>query len=135
MSTYLVDTFQDLVWAGSLIDGLTVLFSSTPGQLTSVFHNIQVDLQRMNPQGRCDSTAPTCDTKIKTEAKPATIGKIGEQSTEWQVDRQSTRETDSRTQTGRGTSWTRRDNKGDNLIPGNHDWPIPAFSVPLLLPL
>lgn len=30
----------------------------------------------MNPQERCDSTAPTCDTKIKTEAKPATTGKI-----------------------------------------------------------
>lgn len=127
---YLVDPS---VWAGQLIDGLTALSSPTSVWTVDVcfpqYLGIQVDLLRMNSQGRCDPTAPTCDTKIKTEAKPATVGKIGEQSTEWQVDHQSTRETDSRTQTGRGTSWTRRDNEGDNLIPGNHDWPIPALSV------
>lgn len=50
---------------------------------------------RMNPQERCDSTAPTSDTKIKTEAKPATVGKKiwRARASKWQVDHQSTRET------------------------------------------
>lgn len=97
--------------------------------LSTIFRQI---FSRMNPQERCDSTAPTCDTKIKTEAKPATTGKIWRARTsEWQVDHQSTRETD------QGPEGERRDEldrprqsmaREDNLIPGNHDWPIPALS-------
>lgn len=104
---------------------------------STIFRQI---FSRMNPQERCDSTAPTCDTKIKTEAKPATSGKIWRagckaigagrsiinppgKRTKDQRERKKGRAGQAQAKHGR------HGKRRDNLIPGNHDWPIPALCV------